>query len=100
MPDTNWAQPKWFWWSVGLFLLLEYCFLFVMVLVGTDPKDLLMNSRLVSFMIFPAYFLIVLFILPKKFRFDINTIFYLLMPFLLYLPNWSLISIYFNKFFG
>ncbi|SDQ57097.1 hypothetical protein SAMN05216232_2621 [Virgibacillus subterraneus] len=99
MEEEKWGQPKWFWWSIGLFLFLEYCYLFVMVLMDTKPITLLMNSQPVSFIIFPLFFAIVLLFLPKKFRFDINTIFYLLVPFLLYLPNWSLISIYFNELF-
>ncbi len=99
MPQRKWEQPKWFWWSIGIFLLLEYCYLLIMVLMGTEPKNLLMNSRPVSFIIFPLYFITILLVLPRKLRTDINTIFYLFVPFLFYLPNWTLISIYFNELF-
>ncbi|WP_099157518.1 hypothetical protein [Virgibacillus ndiopensis] len=99
MQRKEWEQPKWFWWSISLFLLLEYGFMFMLALTGAEPLKIINSSYLITFIIFPLFFIIVLLFLPKKLRFDLDTMFYLLVPFILFLPNWTIISECLNSLF-
>lgn len=98
MDKEKWPQPNWFWWTIGSYLVVEYILLFVLVLTGATPIDLITLSQFLS-IVFPMFLIITLMLLPKKVRFDSNTVFYLFMPLLLFIPNWTLVSIYFNEIF-
>lgn len=91
MEREKWPQPNWFWWVIGLYLVLEYVALLTLVLLGSSPIEILSFSQVLIF-VFPLLFIITFLFLPKKVRFDGNTIFYLFTPFLLYMPNWVLLS--------
>lgn len=98
MEREKWPQPNWFWWVIGLYLALEYGALLTLVLLGSSPIEILNLSHVLIF-VFPLFFIITFLFLPNKLGFDGNTIFYLFTPFLLYMPNWVLLSEYFNELF-
>ncbi|MBO8171540.1 MAG: hypothetical protein H0Z33_06610 [Bacillaceae bacterium] len=82
-------QPRWFWWAIGLYFIFEYTIIRV---AGKDPGDMLHLAFYVSFFAYPLFFFVVFLALPRGLKKDIDTLFYLLLPELLYFPFWLIVS--------
>lgn len=88
----KWPQPKWFWGAIAGFSFGQYLPLIFMVLTGNgSPKVLVYTGFFIGVIIYPVFFIIVFFLLDRKVRKDLNTLFYLLLPLLGNLAFWSYI---------
>ncbi|WP_188207468.1 hypothetical protein [Alkalibacillus aidingensis] len=98
--QVEWKQPTWFWVSIVLFVIAEYVVIYLLAESGMGPYDLLVHSVIyMTVLAYPIYVFVVMFLLPKELRLDVNTIFYILMPVILFAPNWALIYEYVNRWF-
>ncbi|MDQ0352205.1 hypothetical protein J2R98_002039 [Alkalibacillus filiformis] len=90
--QVEWKQPQWFWFSIIGLMIVKYLFTFSLVWLGLRPGEILQYGVNFSVVTFVVYASVVMYLLPKEARKDLNTFFYLFLPLIFYLPNWGIVA--------
>ncbi|GEN46286.1 hypothetical protein [Alkalibacillus haloalkaliphilus] len=90
--QIEWKQPRWFWFSIIGLILVKYLFTFILVWSGLRTGEILQYGMTFSVITFVVYACVVMYLLPKEARKDVNTLFYLFLPLIFYLPNWGMLA--------
>ncbi|OEH91101.1 hypothetical protein [Bacillus solimangrovi] len=93
MSNVKESQPKWFWKSIFIYMAFEWIYLFIFMFLTDSSEALATSVFYTTVAFFPVFFTLMLFFLiKKKYKITIDTIFYLFAPLLSYLPFWTILG--------